>query len=138
MAIGREAIVTGYTVLFKPATTLVAQLAKAHGDGRLDERLAHYAKPKLLIVDELGYLPFEPNAAHRALVTIRLEKLLQGGLVDDAGEIAAAIHLDNDPDFARVQADALLYAGHDKDVCGDLTATRLSSELSRLSPIMKK
>jgi DNA replication protein DnaC len=55
VAIGREAIVTGYTVLFTPATTLVAQLAKAHADGRLDERLAHYAKPKLLIVDELGY-----------------------------------------------------------------------------------
>jgi hypothetical protein len=29
-AIGREAIVAGYTVLFTPATTLVAQLAKAH------------------------------------------------------------------------------------------------------------
>jgi DNA replication protein DnaC len=59
VAIGREAIVTGYRVLFTPATTLVAQLAKAHADGRLDERLSHYAKPRLLIVDELGYLPFE-------------------------------------------------------------------------------
>ena len=28
------------------------------------QRLAFYAKPKLLIIDELGYLPFEPNAAH--------------------------------------------------------------------------
>ena len=64
VAIGREAIITGYTVLFTPAMTLVAQLAKAHAEGRLEERLAHYAKPKLLIVDELGYLPFEPNAAH--------------------------------------------------------------------------
>ena len=31
VAIGREAIVTSYSVLFTPATTLVAQLAKAHG-----------------------------------------------------------------------------------------------------------
>jgi DNA replication protein DnaC len=46
------------------ATALVAALAKASADGRLDERLARYAKPKLLIIDELGYLPFEPNAAH--------------------------------------------------------------------------
>ena len=46
------------------ATTVVAQLAKDHGEGRLDERLAHFAKPKLLIIDELGYLPFEPDAAH--------------------------------------------------------------------------
>jgi DNA replication protein DnaC len=28
------------------------------------ERLGFFAKPKLLIVDELGYLPFETNAAH--------------------------------------------------------------------------
>ena len=65
--------------------------------------------------------------AKRALVTIRIEKLLQGGLIDEAGAIAASFHLDNDPDFARVQADALLYAGREKDICGDLTATRLTS-----------
>ena len=67
------------------------------------------------------------GAAKRALVTIRIEKLLQGGSIDDAGTIAASLHLDNDPDFARVQADAFLYAGRDKDICGDLTATRLTS-----------
>ncbi|HJW40979.1 MAG TPA: hypothetical protein VJ476_07095, partial [Rhizomicrobium sp.] len=67
------------------------------------------------------------GSAKRALVTIRIEKLLQGGLVDDAGTLAAALKLDNDPDFARVQADALLYAGRDKEICGDLTATRLTS-----------
>ena len=43
------------------ATALVAALAKAHAEGRLEDRLGHYAKPKLLIVDELGYLPFEPT-----------------------------------------------------------------------------
>ena len=43
---------------------LMANLAKAHADGRLEERLSQWAKPKLLIVDELGYLPFEPHAAH--------------------------------------------------------------------------
>src|SRR4030088_1812286 len=64
VALGREAIVAGYTVLFTPATTLVAQLAKAHGEGRIEERLTHYAKPKLLIIDEFGSLPFEPDAAH--------------------------------------------------------------------------
>jgi hypothetical protein len=47
-----------------PATAPVAQLAKAHAEGRLEDRLMHFAKPKLLIVDELGYLPFEPSAAH--------------------------------------------------------------------------
>jgi DNA replication protein DnaC len=76
VAIGREAITTGYTVLFVPAPTLVAHLAKAHADGRLEEKLTHFAKPKLLIVDELGYLPFEPDAAHLffQLVSRRYER----------------------------------------------------------------
>lgn len=65
--------------------------------------------------------------AKRALVTIRIEKLLQAGLIDEAGTIAAAVRLDNDPDYARVQAEALLYAGREKDVCSDLTATRLTA-----------
>jgi hypothetical protein len=35
-------------VLFVPATAL----ARAHAEGRLEEKLTHFAKPKLLIVDE--------------------------------------------------------------------------------------
>jgi hypothetical protein len=51
-------------------------LVKAHAEGRLEERLAFFAKPKLLIVDELGYLPFEPSAAHLffQLVSRRYER----------------------------------------------------------------
>jgi DNA replication protein DnaC len=64
VAIGRQAILAGYTVQFIPAPTVVAQLAKAHSEGRLEDRLTHFGKPRLLIVDELGYLPFEPAAAH--------------------------------------------------------------------------
>jgi hypothetical protein len=37
VAIGRQAILAGYTVLFVPAPTPVAQLAKAHSEGRLEE-----------------------------------------------------------------------------------------------------
>jgi hypothetical protein len=64
IALGREAIMAGYTVQFTTATTLVAGLAKAYGERRLDEKLLALSKPKLLIVDELGYLPLEPDAAH--------------------------------------------------------------------------
>lgn len=63
MAIGRQAILAGYSVPFVPAPTLVAQLAKVHSDGKLEDRLMHFGKPKLPIIDERGYLPFEPDAA---------------------------------------------------------------------------
>jgi DNA replication protein DnaC len=64
IALGRAAIREGYSVLFTTAPAVVAALAKAHAEGRLEERLGFFAKPKLLIIDELGYLPFETNAAH--------------------------------------------------------------------------
>ena len=76
VALGREAVCLGYTVLFTSATTLLTQLARAHQEGRLEEKIISYAKPKLLIIDELGYLPFEPKAAHLffQLISRRYEK----------------------------------------------------------------
>lgn len=76
VALGHEAIRQGHSVLFVTAPSLVAALAKAHVGERLEERLSFLAKPKLLIVDELGYLPFEPEAAHLffQLVSRRYER----------------------------------------------------------------
>ena len=54
IALGCQAIRTGYSVLFIAATALVAALAKGHAEGRLEERLAFYTKPRLLIIDEPG------------------------------------------------------------------------------------
>ena len=72
----REAILRGYSTLFASATSIVTQLVRAHTEGRLEERLTHLAKPKLLVIDELGYLPFEANAAHLffQLVSRRYER----------------------------------------------------------------
>ena len=64
VALGREAIHRGYSVLFVPAAVLSANLVQAYRQGRFEEKLSQYSKPKLLIVDELGYLPLEPEASH--------------------------------------------------------------------------
>ena len=63
-------------MLFTGAMELVANLAKAQADGRLEERITCYAKPKLLVVDELGYMPLESDAAHLLfqLVSRRYER----------------------------------------------------------------
>ena len=76
VALGREAVDRGYTVLFTSAAALMAGLTKAHADGRLEEKLLQLSKPKLLIIDELGYLPLEPAAAHLffQLVSRRYER----------------------------------------------------------------
>ena len=76
IGLGRAAIGEGYSVLFTTAAALAAALVRAHGEGRLEERLVFYSKPKLLIVDELGYLPLEPQVAHLffQLVSRRYER----------------------------------------------------------------
>lgn len=76
VALGREAIKQGYSTLFVTATALLASLRKSHQEGKLDERITYFAKPKLLIVDEIGYLPFEANAAYLffQLVSRRYER----------------------------------------------------------------
>ena len=76
VALGRAAVETGHSTLFTSATALLGALAKAESDGSLDDRLTFFTKPKLLIVDELGYLPFERRSAHLLfqLVSRRYER----------------------------------------------------------------
>ena len=64
IALGRAVVEAGHSVLFTSATALIAALAKAETDGQLADRLLFYTKPKLLLIDELGYLPFERRSAH--------------------------------------------------------------------------
>jgi DNA replication protein DnaC len=64
IALGRAAVEAGHSTLFVGATSLLASLSRAEVEGQLADKLGFYAKPKLLVVDELGYLPFEKRSAH--------------------------------------------------------------------------
>lgn len=76
IGLGRRIVEQGHTVRFTTATALLASLGKAETEGGLSDKLTEYCKPRLLIVDELGYLPFERRAAHLffQLVNRRYEK----------------------------------------------------------------
>lgn len=64
VALGRAVVEAGHTVLFTSSTSLIAGLAKAESEGQLQDKLGFFTKPKLLVIDELGYLPFEKRSAH--------------------------------------------------------------------------
>jgi DNA replication protein DnaC len=64
IGLGRKAVERGHSVRFTTATALLATLGKAESEGDLGDKLTEYSKPKLLIIDELGYLPFERRSAH--------------------------------------------------------------------------
>jgi DNA replication protein DnaC len=66
----------GQRVRFMTATEWVARLADAKRDGRLEDELVALGRIPLLIVDEVGYIPFDPQAANLmfALVSSRYER----------------------------------------------------------------
>jgi DNA replication protein DnaC len=96
---------------------LVAALAKAHAENHLEERFGF--KPKLLIIDELGYLPFETNAAHLffQLVSRRYERgsllLTSNRSVGEWGTVFG------DPVVATAILDRLLHHSHVITIRGD-------------------
>lgn len=61
---------------------------------------------------------------HTPFTSLRMQKLLEAGMVDNAADLAAQIHNSNNAEIAHAQAEALLYAGRDADACGDATAYR--------------
>jgi hypothetical protein len=52
--IAHQAVLAGHTVLFTSAGHLLNELAGADGDNALRHRLSVYARPRLLVVDEVG------------------------------------------------------------------------------------
>src|SRR5712692_7857847 len=64
VGLGLKAIERGYRVLFTTAAVLIAALTRALGEGRLDDKLKVYTVPRLLIVDEIGYLPIDRHGAN--------------------------------------------------------------------------
>jgi DNA replication protein DnaC len=76
IALGIRACLHGQRVLFAPATEWVTRLADAQRQGRLDEELRKLLWTPLLIVDEVGYIPFDPQAANLmfSLVSSRYER----------------------------------------------------------------
>jgi len=64
IALGIVAARHGHRVLFATATDWVTRLTDAHRQGRLPQELGRLRRYGLIIVDEVGYLPFEQDAAN--------------------------------------------------------------------------
>ena len=63
VALGVKAVEAGYTVLFLTLESLMGRLVRARHENRLERTLQQLAYPRLLILDELGYLPLSREEA---------------------------------------------------------------------------
>jgi DNA replication protein DnaC len=103
-------------------------------EGRLEERLSFFVMPKLLIIDELGYLPFEPEAAHLffQLVSRRYER--GALLITSNRSVIEWGSVSGDPVVATAILDRLLHHSHVITIRGDsyrLREKRRSGLLSK-------
>jgi DNA replication protein DnaC len=76
IGLGIRACQAGHRVAFATAAQWVNLLADVHTTGRLQAELARLGRYPLLVIDEVGYIPFEPEAANLffQLVSARYER----------------------------------------------------------------
>src|SRR5512142_580287 len=76
VALAEAAIQSGFGAYFMTAHDLVTDLGRAYREGRLDRRMRVYLAPKVLVIDEMGYLPLDELGAtiFFQLVSARYEK----------------------------------------------------------------
>jgi DNA replication protein DnaC len=89
----------GYSAYFTSAQEMGVELGKAAREGRLAERLRVYLRPKVLVVDEVGYLPLDRVGATLffPLISARYERgsivLTSNKSYGDWGEIFGELTL---------------------------------------------
>jgi DNA replication protein DnaC len=104
VAIGYRAIQNGFETLFTTAAELIEDLSNASQKGHLHQSLTTYTHPHVLIVDEVGYLTYGPDAANvlfhvvnvrhlkkRPMIFTTNKPLHQWGRVLHDEDLAAAI-----------------------------------------------
>ena len=118
VALAMEALAQGISVYFATVTQLVEDLRRAHHANRLDSKMRQYLRPRILVVDEVGYLPMDPLAANLffQLVSTRYERgsmiLTSNKSFGDWGELFG------DSVLASAILDRLLHHSHIVNIRG--------------------
>lgn len=119
IALGVKAVETGYSVLFMTLEQLMIRLVKALRENRLERSLQQLTYPKVLIIDEIGYLPLSNTEASLffRLVARRYERasliVTSNKSFLDWGEVF------NDPVLATAILDRLLHYSTTLNIKGE-------------------
>ena len=125
IAIAYRAIQNGFDAYFCTAAALIDDLSAASAHGRLREKLHAYTSPDVLVIDEVGYLAYGPDAANVLfhVVNERHQKrkamlFTTNKALDDWG---AVLH---DRDLADAIVDRILERGRNLKLDGPSIRTR--------------
>lgn len=108
IAVAYKAIQNGYDARFATAAQMLNELHVAAREGSLEEALAGFVAPDVLVVDELGYLSYGPDAANSLFQVVDQRYLKRKPIVitsnkepESWGEVL------HDPDLAEAIVDRL-------------------------------
>jgi DNA replication protein DnaC len=110
--IGIEAASNRISTYFITTSRLLEDLKKAKYENKLDKRLKHYCKYKLLILDEFGFLPLNKDDANLLfqLISLRYEK--KSTIITTNITFSKWGESLNDPVIATAMLDRLLHHAH--------------------------
>jgi DNA replication protein DnaC len=109
VSLGWAAVEAGYRVHYTTAADLAARCRRAALEGRWASMMRFYAGPRLLIVDEVGYLPLAGEAG-AALFQVVTQRYLKGSvaLTTNLG-VGSWGRIFDDPTVAAAMLDRLLH-----------------------------
>ena len=117
-AIGISAAKKRISTYFIKCNDLITQLKKAKLENRLEDRLRHFTKYKLLIIDELGYLPIEKEDSKLffQLIDRRYEK--RSTIMTTNINFSSWDNVFMDPVIANAILDRVLHHAHVVQITG--------------------
>lgn len=109
VALGRASVEAGYRTYYTTAAELAARCHRAAIEGRWATTMRFYAGPRLLIIDEVGYLSLAAEAA-AALFQVIAQRYLRGSVILTTNlGIASWGRIFDDPTVAAAMLDRLLH-----------------------------
>jgi DNA replication protein DnaC len=139
LALAHRALVAGHKVRFLTAADLMMQLASAKSQGRLKEYFNRAVLgPKLLVVDEIGYLPFGRDEAN-LFFNVVAKRYERGSMVLTSNlpftQWAGAFA--DDQTLTAAMLDRLLHHAHIVQITGDsyrLKDKRKAGQMAKKAP----
>jgi len=120
VGLGHAAVAAGMRVHYTTAADLAARCHRAAIEGRWATTMRFYAGPRLLIIDEVGYLPL-PGEAAAALFQVVSQRYLKGSiaLTTNLGIASWGKVFNDDPMIAGAMLDRLLHRSVVINIDGD-------------------
>lgn len=132
-SIGIEAAQNRNSTYFINCNDLIANLKKAQSENRFINRLNHYARYKLLIIDEVGFLPMDLDGANMLfqLINKRYEK--HSTIITTNKPFGKWYEIFNDVTLANAILDRLLHHSYIININGN--SYRLKDKLKMDSDV---